>query len=108
MNVVYVVQSGEAGPVGLGTCGDRALRRRLATLQLGNPELLRVRLLLDGDERLERALRERLRAQRLRGDWFAPAALELIPPDVPRVPLDAGAEARRIAALTLAELAPRR
>jgi hypothetical protein len=108
MNVVYLLQSGEDGPVTLGVCSDRALRRRIAALQAGNPELLRLRALLDGDERLERALHGRFGAQRIRGDWYAPAVLGAVPADAPRVPLDASAEARRLAAMTLAELAQRR
>ncbi len=108
MNVVYVLQSGAGGPVAFGSCAERGLRRRLAALQQGNPELLHLRLLLDGDERLVRALQERFAAARLRGDWYPAAVLERIPATAPRLALDHSAEARRLAAMTLAELAPRR
>lgn len=108
MNVVYLVQSGVDGPVAVGTCSDRGLRRRLAALQQGNPEVLHLRALLDGDERLERTLHVRFAPHRLRAGWYRPVALDDVPPDLPRLPFDASAEARRLAAMTLAELAPRR
>jgi hypothetical protein len=108
MNVVYVLQSGTRGPIAFGCCAERALRRRLTALQQGNPELLYLRLLLDGDERLLRSLRERFAPARLRGDWYAADVLGRIPASAPRLALDDSAEARRLAAMTLAELAPRR
>lgn len=106
MNVVYIIQSGPTGPVTLGTATNKGLSRRLSSLQAGNPEILQLRDVFDGDERLERELHVRWTAHRIRGDWYAPAVLQDLP-DRPKLPHDADAEQRRQAAMVLADLAPR-
>lgn len=107
MNVVYLLQSGDDGPVKIGTATDRGLTRTTTTLQRGNPEILRIRELLDGDERLERELHVRFTELYLRDDWYKPDVLDQIPPDTPRAEWDPGAEERQIAAKDLANLARR-
>lgn len=103
MNVVFIIQSGADGPVTLGTTTDRGWSRKLASLQQGNPVLLTVAHLLDGDERLERELHVRWSPYRIRGDWYKPAVLDDMP-DVTEVPHDRGAETRRQALAALADL----
>lgn len=105
MNVVYLIQAGEDGPVLIGGVAERSLRRHLATLQHGNHEALSVREMLDGDERLERRLHVTFEDYRVRGDWYRPEILQILPDDLERVPRDEDAEERRLAALELAELA---
>lgn len=85
MNVVYLVQAGGTGAVLVGTVDRRALNRKLKRLQEGNPDLLYVRALLDGDERLERDLHVRWHELARRGDWYEPSVLEDIPADAARV-----------------------
>jgi len=108
MNVVYVVQSGAGGPITVGTSTDRGYARRLASLQAGNPLPLTLLQLLDGDERLERRLHGAWARHRIRGDWYAAAALDELELDaLPRLPHDDASERRRQAAALLADLAPR-
>lgn len=104
MNLVYIIQSGDDGHVSLGTATDRGLHRKIAALQRGNPEVLAIRHLYDGDERLERELHVRWTSHRYRGDWYHPAALEDLP-DVPELHHDDNSETRRRASLELADLA---
>lgn len=107
MNVVYVLQSGPDGPVTVGTATDRGLQRRIGSLQAGNPVLLQLARLYDGDERLERELHVRWTPHRLRGDWYQAAALDDLPDGLATLQHDSSAETRRQAAATLADLAPR-
>jgi len=71
--VVYLVQSGEAGPVKIGTSTLGGLRRRLETLQVGNPAPLLLRAVFAGDRRDERELHRRFAAAHVGGEWFSPA-----------------------------------
>lgn len=104
MNVVYLIQAGDNGPIRLGTTTDRGLRRHIAALQKGNAEQLAVLDLFDGDERLERRLHVTFTDQHVRGDWYSPDILFHIPDDVVRVDVDPDDEQRRLAAMELAEI----
>lgn len=88
----------------IGTTTDKGLKRRLAALQHGNPELLTITHLFDGDERLERSLHVRFSDYHLRGDWYRHEILDNLPDDLPRVPFDPDAERRRLAAEELRDL----
>lgn len=104
MQVVYLLQAGDAGPVHIGTCTERGFRRRLDTIQAHNPEILHVRELLDGDERLARHLHVTLDQHHIRGDWYAAACLADIPSDLERVGYDQDAEERRRLALEMTDM----
>jgi hypothetical protein len=104
MNVVYVVQAGEAGPVKVGVATDRGLKRTIAALQRGNAEVLHVRQVLDGDERLERDLYVRLREHYLRDGWYAAAILDELQFATPVKDFDYEEEERRVALLMIHEI----
>ncbi len=66
---VYFIQAGVAGPVKVGVA-DRPWRR-LAGLQIGNPERLTIiRLIRHGGIDGERELHRRFLGFRLSGEWF--------------------------------------
>jgi hypothetical protein len=69
---VYFVQSGAAGPIKIGWAAS--VRKRLALLQIGNPETLRLLAVAPGDAELEALLHLRFGDHRIRGEWFAPHA----------------------------------
>ena len=85
--VVYLVQSGEDGPVKIGTSTLGGLRRRLDALQIGNPVPLLLRAVFAGDRREERELHGRFAAAHVGGEWFLPAVLvELVGADCEVLP----------------------
>lgn len=103
MQVVLLVQDADNGPVKVLGATDRTQRRVVEKLQDGNPHLLSIRAVLDGDERVERRLHVLWEEQHLGRDWYEPAVLELVPRDVQRDPsFDAHEEARRVKVLDLA------
>lgn len=65
---VYVIQSGDDGPIKVGYAVD--VPARIATLQTGNPYLLRLLYVLPGPQPLEWQLHQRLKDCRLVGEWF--------------------------------------
>lgn len=72
-SLVYFIQAGEDGPIKIGTTGD--LESRLNTLQAGSPARLHVLATVrDQGSTFERRLHLRLKAYRLRGEWFTPHA----------------------------------
>lgn len=77
---VYVICGDEPEPVKVGKAND--VRARIATLQTGNPQDLRLLYVLPGDAELEWQLHRRLQGGRVRGEWFAgpklPALLRLV------------------------------
>lgn len=74
---IYFVRSGSRGPVKIGwTSGPVELR--VAELQCGNPETLRVcHVIEDMAKSDEAALHRRFASLRIRGEWFDPAVLAL-------------------------------
>lgn len=72
---VYFVQAGEDGLVKIGCASDVA--SRLATLQTGSPEPLRLLGVTAGGKSAESALHRRFAHLRVRGEWFV-AAEELL------------------------------
>lgn len=68
---IYFIQSGVDGPVKVGYSAARP-EKRLAELQTGNPETLRLLGYVGGSEHLERHLHRVLHLWRRRGEWFAP------------------------------------
>lgn len=67
---VYVVQSGDDGPLKIGVTNYPGVEARVASLQTGNPETLRIRRVFVGDESLEVALHAHFRDLHIRGEWF--------------------------------------
>lgn len=107
MNVVYLVQAGEQGPVKIGTTTLSRLERRLAEGQCWNTEALLIRELYVGDALLERRLHSALRPWNLNGEWFRPEVLDKLPDNLDRVPFDRDAEQRKLTGRALRELARR-
>lgn len=68
---VYFIQAGEAGPVKIGHSARPRLR--LANMQIGNPDRLRIIRLFEGGAPEELALHERFAEHRIVGEWFSPA-----------------------------------
>lgn len=68
---VYFIQSGESGPIKIGTTMEHPLKR-LRTLQCGSPVILRLIGVIDRPKRehKERALHRRFKALRCSGEWF--------------------------------------
>lgn len=72
---VYVVQGESGTPIKVGVAKD--VRARMAGLQCGNPQKLRLLYALPGDHELEWQLHRRLHGARIHGEWFGG---EQIPP----------------------------
>ncbi len=68
---VYLIQRGAGGAVKIGYSAHPM--RRIAQLQTGTPEKLRVLATLPGDMDLERTLHKRFAAYVLEGEWYEPA-----------------------------------
>jgi hypothetical protein len=71
--VIYLIQSGEDGPVKIGITSSDP-RKRVAQLQTGNPTPLRLRATISGDASIERHLHSKFGQLRLNGEWFEPDA----------------------------------
>lgn len=69
---VYFIQVGLGGPIKIGR--STAPLTRLATLQTGHSEQLRLLVTTTGGDELEKSLHQKLRSHRLRGEWFSPHA----------------------------------
>lgn len=69
--VIYFAQHEGGGPIKIGFTRS-GVRLRLAALQTGNPEPLRVLAVVDGTARQERALHDMFAASRRNGEWFEP------------------------------------
>jgi hypothetical protein len=69
--VIYVIQGLPDSPIKVGFSTDKALPARLATLQTGNPHLLRIIAHAKGYPRYERRAHAVLAADRMAGEWFA-------------------------------------
>jgi hypothetical protein len=66
---VYFIQSGNfSGPIKIGVAKDPGAR--LAQLQVGNPDRLRLRLIIPGTMADEGYIHSRLSAYRIGGEWF--------------------------------------
>ena len=66
---VYFIQQSDGGPIKIGTAKDP--EQRLAALQTGNPQELRLLGSVLGSRAVELGLHELFRAYRLNGEWFA-------------------------------------
>ena len=74
---VYIVQGDPETPIKVGTAGNP--KARIAGMQTGNPQILRLLNALPGSEALEFNLHQRMPDARIRGEWFGgPKAEELI------------------------------
>ena len=77
--VVYFVQSGPRGPIKIGVAED--IKKRVATLQIGNPVPLVVMATVPGGFELERELHARFLCGRIAFEWFerdTPGLMETI------------------------------
>ena len=76
--MIYVIQAGgEDGPVKIGLTYDP--EKRLAELQTGNPEILTLLRVLEGDAAREAEIHSMFSHLKIRGEWFhfAPRMLTL-------------------------------
>jgi hypothetical protein len=105
--VILFLQSGDDGPVRLVGVTERGMKRTLIALQRGNPELLRVRLAIRGDERTERRLHAAIDSHYRARDWYDPAAIGAVPATFLRHAYDERAERQRISRIELAEIVRR-
>lgn len=64
----YIIQAGPTGPVKIGRADDP--NARLATLQTGQPEELRIIRIVDTPYECEGAFHARFADLRIRGEWF--------------------------------------
>jgi len=69
--LIYAIQGPPGTPVKIGFSTPRALQRRLASLQTGNPYQLRILCHAQGYLRDERKAHAVLEADGLVGEWFA-------------------------------------
>jgi hypothetical protein len=67
---VYAIQAGMDGPVKIGV--SVAPLSRMAQMQTGMPETLRILAFIPGTRDDERNLHVRLAKHRIRGEWFHP------------------------------------
>lgn len=67
---LYFVQAGTNGPIKIGVAIDPA--RRVASLQIGHPEALRILKVIAGTSKHETQLHLRFWKSHLRGEWFKP------------------------------------
>lgn len=76
-NFVYVIQGDPGGPIKIGVATNP--RKRLSSLQTGNPQRLRLLHVVPGDHALEAAFHQRLADAVVLGEWFAgPEAEEFL------------------------------
>lgn len=68
---IYFIQVGTSGPIKIGYSGG-PIERRLAALQTGHHEPLRLLASLDGDRSTEAELHRRFHTHRRSGEWFDP------------------------------------
>ena len=66
--MIYFIQSGESGPVKIGKADDPV--SRLSSLQVGSPDQLHIRAVLDVHDSVEGHLHSVLGNCRIRGEWF--------------------------------------
>lgn len=104
IEVILFIQSGDHGPVRLAGCTIRGVKRKLAALQEGNPELIHMRLAIRGDERTKTRLHMELDKVYRARDWFEPEALTMVPMTFVRHDYDESAERQRIAHIKLDEI----
>lgn len=64
----YIIQAGPSGPVKIGKADD--VEGRIAALQVGHPEELRLIRLVDTDFDAEPSFHDRFAHLRIRGEWF--------------------------------------
>lgn len=69
-DIVYFMQSGESGPIKIGTTGN--VWSRFSALQVSSPVPLYLRAFQPGDRKVEQQYHETFRDHRLGGEWFEP------------------------------------
>lgn len=77
MNYVYLIQCGSHGPFKIGY--TRNVFKRISGIQVDNWEevnfVMAVAPMVGSAKQLERKIHKRLKAQRLRGEWFHQPAI---------------------------------
>ena len=72
--MIYFIRSGKEGPVKIGyTRDEQSILRRLAAIQVGNPEPITLLCFMDGEKTDEKKLHHKLKSHRVGGEWFAPS-----------------------------------
>lgn len=94
MSLIYFIQSGEAGPIKIGTVKSN-VKGRLASFQTGSAEELRLLKVMLGGRIEERKLHLQFAEHRIRqrNEWFHPASeimefVEALPDDVSTEPVE--------------------
>lgn len=70
---VYFIQEGEDGFVKIGR--SKNVKKRMKSLQIGNPRPLSVVMLIPGGRSLEMTFHELFHEDRVSGEWFKPIVL---------------------------------
>jgi len=71
--MIYFIQAGKNGPIKIGyTKNKQTFKTRLKTLQIANPEKLRLRCLIKGSMTAEHSLHRKFRHFYIHGEWFQP------------------------------------
>lgn len=75
---IYFLRAGTSGPIKIGTSVN--VDSRIATLQTGCPDELRLIARIRGGSGVERMLHQKFDRDRIRGEWFKPSSelVELI------------------------------
>jgi excisionase family DNA binding protein len=70
---IYFIQAGDAGPIKIGYTLN-SVANRLAGIQTGNHEELRIIGVMPGGRATEAEIHEQIAQHRIRGEWFHPHA----------------------------------
>lgn len=76
--IVYVIQAEIGGPVKIGRTTFDRLGDRLAEIQTGNPERLRIVTTVEGGAETEAFIHACLKDYRINGEWFDPICLSAV------------------------------
>lgn len=73
---LYFIQAEKGGPIKIGVSIDP--KKRLAMIQTGNPDKLRIILLVNNINKLiEKFIHQELDRFRIRGEWFSEKLLDM-------------------------------
>lgn len=76
--MIYAIQETNAkGHIKVGFTEDN-LKNRLSSLQVGNPRILSIILLLNGSKKTESAIHAMLQPYHVHGEWFDNRALRIL------------------------------
>lgn len=108
---VYVIRQCQPGAPVYKIGASNNPMRRIKTLQTSNPYPLRLVVMFEGDESLEKQLHERYANRRLQGEWFALTEQEALglcdPLGGPLIPSGEGSPSECLTALPDVESTPK-